>query len=125
MNIAAMSTPLMLIVGAGKELNLNANLLSLDRQDLGRIVAIPGGQVLTQPISGVNLPTTGANEFEVLVDGPQVSLRLNGTSIMSSAVPALLKPGRIGLLIPLQQAGPSVIEIRNARILILPDVPEK
>lgn len=125
MNVAAMSTPLMLIVGAGKELNLNANLLSLDRQDLGRIVAIPGGQVLTQPISGVNLPTTGANEFEVLVDGPQVSLRLNGTSIMSSAVPALLKPGRIGLLIPLQQAGPSVIEIRNARILILPDVPEK
>lgn len=125
MSIASKSTPLMLIVGAGKEQNLNANLLSLDRQDLGRILSIPGGQILNQAISGWNLPTTGTNEFEVLVDGPQVSVRMNGVSMMSAAVPALLKPGRVGLLVPLQQAGPSVIDIRQARILILPDPPGK
>ena len=124
MKVTAKSTPLMLVVGAGKEQNLEANLLSLDKQDLGRILSVPSGQIHSPAVSGVNLPAAGSNEFEVLVDASQISLRLNGVSVMSSAVP-LLKPGRVGLLIPLQRANMTSIEIRQARILILPDTPGK
>jgi hypothetical protein len=124
MKLVAGSTPLMMIIGAGKEQNLNANLLSLDKQDFGRVVSVPAGQILSPPVSGINMPTTGSSELEILVDGPQVSVRLNGTSAMSSAVP-LIKPGRIGLLVPLQKTNMTSLEIRQARILILPDSLEK
>lgn len=124
MKVAAKSTPLTLIIGAGKEQNLNANLLSLDKQDFGRVLSIPGGQVLNPPVSGINMPTSGSSEFEILVEGSQVSVRLNGASAMSSAIP-LLKPGRTGLLVPLQRTNMTSLEIRQARILILPDSPEK
>jgi hypothetical protein len=124
MKVAAKSTPLMMIIGAGKEQSLNANLLSLDKQDFGRVLSVPAGQVLSQPVSGINVPATGSNELEILVDGPQVSVRLNGASAMSSAIP-VLKPGRTGLLIPLQQASMTSLEIRQARILTLPDSLEK
>ena len=124
MKVAAKLTPLMMIIGAGKEQNLNANLLSLDKQDFGRVLSVPGGQVLSQPVSGISMPTTGSSELEILVDGQQLSVRLNGASVMSSAIPAI-KPGRIGLLIPLQQTNMTSLEIRQARILILPDALEK
>ena len=124
MKVAAKSTPLMLIIGAGKEQSLNANLLSLDKQDFGRVLSVPSGQVLSQPVSGINMPTTGSNELEILVDGPQVSVRLNGVSALSSAIP-VIKPGRTGLLIPLPQTNMTSLEIRQARILILPDALEK
>ena len=124
MKVAAKLTPLMLIIGASKEQNLNANLLSLDKQDFGRVLSIPGGQVLNPAVSGINMPTTGSSEFELLVDGPQISVRLNGASVMSSAIP-VLKPGRTGLLIPLQRTSATSLEIRQARILILPDALEK
>ncbi|MFO1003345.1 MAG: protein kinase [Planctomycetaceae bacterium] len=124
MKIAAKSNPLMMIIGAGKEQNLNANLLSLDKQDFGRVLSVPGGQILNPPVSGINMPTTGSNEVEILVDGSQLNVRLNGVSAMSSVVP-LIKPGRTGLLIPLQQTNMTSLEIRQARILILPDFKEK
>ena len=124
MKVAAKSTPLMMIIGAGKEQNLNANLLSLDKQDFGRVLSVPASQVLSQPVSGINMPATGSNELEILVDGPRLSVRLNGASAVSSSVPAI-KPGRTGLLIPLQQSNMTSLEIRQARILILPDSLEK
>lgn len=124
MKVTAKSTPLMLIVGAGKGQNLDAHLLSLDKQDFGRILSVPASQVLNQPISGVNFPNTGANEFEILLDSPKVSVRLNGLGVMSSTIP-LLKSGRVGLLVPLQTASVTSIEIRQARILILPESPGK
>ena len=120
MKVAAKSTPLMLVLGAGKEQNLDANLLSLDRQDFGRMLSVPSGQIHSPAVSGVNLPATGSYEFEVLVDALQISVRLNGVSVMSSAVP-MLKPGRVGLLVPMQRVNTTSIEIRQARILILPD----
>ena len=124
MKVVARSTPIMLVLGAGKEQNLDANLLSLDKQDFGRILSVPSGQIQSPAVSGVNLPATGSHEFEILVDSSQISVRLNGVSVMSAAVP-LLKPGRVGLLIPLQRANTTSIEIRQARILILPDSPGK
>jgi hypothetical protein len=124
MKVVAKSTPVMLIVGAGKEQNLEASLLSLDKQDFGRVLSVPSGQIQSPAVNGVNLPATGSHEFEILVDASQVSVRLNGASVMSAAVP-LLKPGRVGLLIPLQRANTTSIEIRQARILVLPDSPGK
>jgi serine/threonine-protein kinase len=124
MKVVARSTPIMLVLGDGKEQNLDANLLSLDKQDFGRILSVPSGQIQSPAVSGVNLPATGSHEFEILVDSSQISVRLNGVSVMSAAVP-LLKPGRVGLLIPLQRANTTSIEIRQARILILPDSPGK
>jgi serine/threonine protein kinase len=122
MKVVARSTPIMLVLGAGKEQNLDANLLSLDKQDFGRVLSVPSGQIQSPAVSGVTLPATGSHEFEILVDSSQVSVRLNGLSVMSAPVP-LLKPGRVGLLIPLQRANTTSIEIRQARILILPDSP--
>ena len=119
MKVAAKSTPMMLVLGAGREQNLDAHLLSLDEQDFGRILSVPSGQIHSPAVSGVSLPTAGSSEFEILVDTSQISVRLNGVSMISSAVP-LLKQGRVGLLIPMQRANMSSIEIRQARILILP-----
>lgn len=124
MKVVAKSTPVMLIVGAGKNQNLEASLLSLDKQDFGGVLSVPSGQIQSPAVSGVNWPATGPHEFEILVDASQISVRLNGSSVMSAAVP-VLKPGRVGLLIPLQRANKTSIEIRQARILILPDTPEK
>lgn len=124
MKIVAKSTPVMLIVGAGKDQNLEASLLSLDKQDFGRVLSVPSGQIQSPAVSGVTLPATSSHEFEILVDASQISVRLNGASVMSAAVP-LLKPGRPGLLIPLQRASTTSIEIRQARILVLPDLKEK
>jgi serine/threonine-protein kinase len=120
MKVVAKSTPVMLVLGAGKEQNLDANLLSLDRQDFGRILSVPSGQIHSPAVSGLNLPATGSYEFEVLIDALQMSVRLNGVSVLSSTVP-MLKPGRVGLLVPMQRVNATSIEIRQARILILPD----
>ncbi len=120
LQLAAKSSATMLIFGAGREQNLNSHLLSLDKSEFGRILTLPGGATVIPPTTGLTIPGAGWNDVEVLVDGPQVRIRLNGTPVMASQVPSL-KPGRLGLLIPLKITSSPSVDLRRSRILILPD----
>ena len=119
MQLSSNSTAAMLIFGAGPEQTLSSHLLTLDRSNFGQIATVPAGTILLKPVAGGNVPTNGWNEIEVLVDGTQVNIRLNGNPVVSTQVPTL-KPGRLGFLVPLDKANMASIDLRRVRILRLP-----
>lgn len=119
MQLSSNSTAAMLIFGAGPEQTLSSHLLTLDRSNFGQIATVPAGTILLKPVAGGNVPTNGWNEIEVLVDGTQVNMRLNGNPVVSTQVPTL-KPGRLGFLVPLDKANMASIDLRRVRILRLP-----
>ncbi len=122
LKLSAETTSAILIFGANREQNLNAHLLTLDSSEFGRIISVPNGTMIANPVGGVTVPGRRWNDVEVLVDGVQVAVRLNGTPVLSAQVPAL-KSGRLGLLVPLGRANGPRLDIRNARILTLPEAP--
>lgn len=125
MQLSADTTAAMLVFGANNESNLNAHLLTLDRFDFGQINEIRGGNVtVSKAAASAPAPTAGWNNIEVLVDGPLVAVRLNGTPVVSTQV-AALKPGLLGLLAPLELSPTPQLDLRRARILILPEPPGK
>ena len=57
------------------------------------------------------------------MDVKNVSIRLNGQQVSSSQL-ADLKPGRLGMLVSVERVTPPPkLDIRHARILLLPDAP--
>lgn len=120
MQLAARTTSAVLIFGAGPEQNLNAYLLTLDSSAFGRISLVPGLATVVSSPPNTTLPKSGWNDVEILVDGPLVTVRLNGTAVMNSQVNGL-KPGRLGMLVSLERAVPApVFDMREPRILALP-----
>ncbi|MEO2016267.1 MAG: protein kinase [Fuerstiella sp.] len=69
--------------------------------------------------SALSLSTSHANAVEVMVDGPRVVVRINGTLVSQAQVPALTA-GRLGLAADLRRADPQ-LSVRRVRILVLPN----
>lgn len=124
MQLSAETTGVLLILGAGREQNLNAHLLTIDKAEFGRIVTAPGGVAVAAPATGVPYSNAGWNNIEILVDEGQMAIRLNGQAVSISKVPEL-KPGRLGLLVPLERTAMPKCYLRQARILVLPDTDGK
>lgn len=118
MQVSSKTTAAMFIFGASREQNLNSWLLTFDNSEFGRIIRVPATTNVQDPVaSGAFL--TGWNDLEVLVDGPEVRVRLNGTAAVSKNIPDL-QAGRFGFLVPLQRSKTPTLEVRSPRILTLP-----
>jgi len=120
MQLSARTTSAMLIFGAARDQNLNAHILTMDRSEFGKIFVVPGGTQIASPATSGTFVNVGWNEIEVMIDGTDVHIRLNGVAAMNASLPSL-KPGRTGLLISLDRSAQPLLEIRRPRILILPD----
>lgn len=121
LQIASQTTSAILIFGAARDQNLNCHLITLDSSAFGQIATLP---VVRTIAKGSTVPVSSSqrwHDIEILVDGDKVSLRMNGSSPGTTQVPDL-KPGRLGLLVNLERVNPPPkLDIRNARILLLPD----
>jgi hypothetical protein len=120
LQLSARTTSAMLIFGAARDQNLNAHIMTLDRAEFGKIIMVPGGSQVASPATSGAFVNAGWNEIEVLIDGTDVHMRLNGVAAANGSLPAL-KPGRVGLLLSLDRSSQPLLEIRRPRILILPD----
>jgi serine/threonine protein kinase len=120
LQLSARTTSAMLIFGAARDQNLNAHILTIDRSEFGKIITAPGGSQMVGPATSGTFGNAGWNEVEVLIDGTDAHIRLNGVAAASASLPSL-KPGRIGLLLSLDRSAEPLLEIRRPRILILPD----
>lgn len=118
MQVSSRSTAAMLIFGASREQNLNSWLLTIDNSEFGRIIRVPATTNVQDPVPSGSFQA-GWNDLEVLVDGPEVRVRLNGVAAVSTRI-ADLQPGRFGFLVPLQRTSMPTLDIRSPRILTLP-----
>ena len=123
MQISAQTTSAMLILGASRDQNLDAHLITLDASAFGQITTLPVVKTLLTGNAISSPQSVGWNDVEILVDGQKVSIRLNGQPVSTSQLEEL-RPGRLGMLVSLERITPPPrLEIRRARILQLPDVP--
>ncbi len=121
MQISAQTTSAMLILGASRDQNLDAHLITLDAAAFGQIATLPVVKTLVTGNAITSPPSSGWNDVEISVDGQKVSIKLNGQSVSTSQLNDL-RPGRLGLLVPLERiTPPPKLDIRRARILLLPD----
>lgn len=116
--LSSRTTSAALIFGAGRDQNLAAHLMLLDKPDFGRTIVAPGGSLVWQGVSGDAFLRSVWNEVEILADGTDVRVRVNGTLVTSIKLPALT-PGRLGLLVPLEKPVAPTLEIRRPRVLNL------
>lgn len=120
MSVGAESNASQFVVGAGRDQQLSAFLVTLDQTGPGRIHRLPGGTTIHDaPASSAS--SDRSHLVEILVAGTQVALRIDGVSAVSTQIPDLT-PGRIGLIVPLSRPSPGPkLDIRDIRILMLPD----
>ncbi len=91
----------------------------LNPSAMGQIQDFRSATVFNESVnSGLPLSTSHANAVEVMVDGPRVVLRVNGTLVSQAEISALTA-GRLGLAADLRRADPQ-LSVRRARILVLP-----
>ena len=122
MQISAQTTSAMLIIGASRDQNLDAHVITLDASVFGQIVTLPVVKTLVTGNAITSPQSAGWNDVEISVDGQKVS-KLNGQSGSTSQLKDL-RPGRLGLLVSLDHiTPPPKLDIRRARILLLPDAP--
>ncbi|MCA9048112.1 MAG: hypothetical protein KDA89_05255, partial [Planctomycetaceae bacterium] len=94
--------------------------LLLDASGVGRIHQMGSTKPINDgSITSVTLLPEQSNSFEVLADGPQISVRANGVPVTQTRIETL-QPGWLGFAADLRHASPQ-LRIRNARILLLPD----
>ena len=123
MQISAQTTSAMLILGAGRDQNLDAHLITLDASAFGQIATLPVVKTLAIGKSITTPQSVGWNDVEILVDGQKVSIRLNSQPVSTSHLKDL-RAGRLGILVSLERiTPPPKLDIRRARILLLPDAP--
>ncbi len=123
MQISAQTTSAMLIIGASRDQNPDAHVITLDASAFGQIVTLPVVKTLVTGNAITSTQSAGWNDVEILVDGQKVSVKLNGQSGSTSQLKDL-RPGRLGLLVSLDHNTPQPgLDIRRARILLLPDAP--
>jgi hypothetical protein len=119
--LSGRTTTAILILGAGPQQNLTGHVLGLDSTLAGQIRTLPGLAQIASVSQPVHVPTDGWNNYEVVVDGPAVTMRLNGETVQRATVTGL-QPGRVGLFAPLERRVPThVLDVRNLRVLTLPD----
>jgi hypothetical protein len=115
----------MVLLGAATSTDLKSHLLTLDPSAFGRVSIVPDRSVILQGNASTNLPREGWNDFEVLVDGTSLKVRVNGEQVVQGNLPAL-KSGQAGILASLQQAaGDTVLQFRKPRWLRLPSRPDR
>ncbi|HRA86894.1 MAG TPA: protein kinase [Planctomycetaceae bacterium] len=123
MQVSSQTTSALLILGATRDQNLDCFLVTVDSSAFGQIATLPVVKTLAK---GTPIPSTNGNdwnEVEILVDGQKLSIRLNGKSVSTTQI-SELRPGRLGLLLSLERVNPPPkLDIRHARILVLPDEP--
>ena len=123
MQISAATTSAMLILGASRDQNLDAHILTLDASAFGQIATLPNRKLLVAGSIVKSPPTAEWNDVEISVDGQRVSIKLNGQSVSTSQLKDL-RAGRLGVLVSLERVTPAPkLDIRRARILLLPDAP--
>ena len=123
MQISAQTTSAMLILGASRDQNPQAHLITLDASAFGQIATLPVVKTIVPGNVTAAPQSTGWNDVEIFVDGPKVAIRLNGQPVTTSQLKDL-RPGRLGILVSLEQTtSPPKFDIRHARILVLPDTP--
>jgi hypothetical protein len=118
MQISSKTTSAFFIFGASRQQTLNAWMLTLDNTEFGRIVKVPANTPVQDPATAGNfLP--GWNDLEILVDGTDFRVRLNGSNAVPTKI-ADLQQGRFGFLVNLQRSAQPTLDIRTPRILTLP-----
>ena len=123
MQISAQTTSAMLILGASRDQNLDAHIITLDASVFGQIATLPVAKTLVTGNAAATPQSAGWNDVEILVDGKKVSIRLNGQPVSTSQLKEL-RPGRLGILVALERTTlPPKLDIRRARILMLPAAP--
>jgi len=123
MQISAQTTSAILILGASRDQSLDSHVITLDTSAFGQIATLPVIKVVVPGKPIASQPNGGWNDVEIFVDVKNVSIRLNGQQVSSSQL-ADLKPGRLGMLVSLERVTPlAKMDIRHARILVLPDAP--
>lgn len=123
MQISAQSTSAILILGASRDQSLDSHVITLDTSAFGQIATLPVLKTLVPGKAIASQPNGGWNDVEIFVDVKNVSIRLNGQQVSSSQL-ADLKPGRLGMLVSVERVTPPPkLDIRHARILVLPDAP--
>lgn len=100
--------------------DFHAFAVILDTTAPGRIIDIRNRATMAEP-SATRLHTDRANSAEVVVDGTNIAVRLNGMPV-SQATIEKLTPGRIGIAANLGTPMPAAA-IRNIRMLKLPATP--
>jgi len=100
--------------------DFHAFAVILDATAPGRIIDIRNRATMAEP-SATRLHTDRANLAEVVVDGTNVVVRLNGMPVSQGTIEKLT-PGRIGIAANLGTPMPAAA-IRNIRMLKLPATP--
>ena len=112
-----------LILGASRDQNLDAHLITLDASVFGQIATLPVAKTLVTGNATASPHSSGWNDVEILVEGPKVSIRLNGQPVSTSQLKDL-RAGRLGILVSMERTTlPPKLDIRRPRILLLPDAP--
>ena len=96
MQISAQTTSAMLILGASRDQNLDAHVITLDASAFGQIVTLPVVKTLVTGNAITSPQSAGWNDVEISVDGQKVSIQLNGQSGSTSQLKDL-RPGRLGI----------------------------
>ena len=123
MQISAQTTSAILILGASRDQSLDSHVITLDTSAFGHIATLPVIKTLVPGKAIASQPNGGWNDVEIFVDVKNVSIRLNGQQVSSSLLNDL-KPGRLGILVSVERVTPPPkLNIRHARILVLPDAP--
>jgi len=123
MQVSAQTTSAMLILGASRDQNLDAHIITLDASAFGQIATLPVRKLLVAGNTVKSPPTVEWNDVEISVDGQKVSIKQNGQSVSTSQLKDL-RAGRLGVLVSLERiTPPPKLDIRRARILLLPDAP--
>ncbi len=105
--------------GAGTD-DFSAHVVVLNTSALGQINNLRNNVPLNASETSSQVPLSNdiPNLVEVVVDGPQVAVRLNG-SLLSTANIAGLEKGWLGIIADLRRPEPQLL-IRQPRILVLP-----
>ncbi len=123
MQISAETTSAILILGASRDQSLDSHVITLDASAFGQIATLPANKSVVPGKPIVSQSVVKWNDVEIFVDVRNVTIRLNGQQVSTSQLP-YLKPGRLGMLVHLDRTTPPAkMNIRHARILVLPDAP--
>jgi serine/threonine protein kinase len=121
MHIAPRSNSLALIVGGVSGGELSGALVTLDSTGFGRIQQLPGPTPVRDPPQSVPLSTSLPNVVDVVGEGRQLTLRVNGTQVMSARLSEPVA-GQIGIMSSLIRPEPGArVDVRRPRLLVIPD----
>lgn len=122
-NLAPSTTSAQFVIGAvgSTDADFSAYGIVLDATAPGRIIDLRNRMTVAEPTATVRLYSDRSNRVEVLVDGTDVLVRINATTVSQARI-SELQEGRIGVAASLGTPEPKVL-LRDIRLLTLPDAP--